>query len=122
MYSGLGKVKRRQRIKQRDQMIEGTAKMELDAKEGRRYSSGIQMRDESKDRISEETKRKKKKARTDKQDKSTHTRATKTECKWCGSANHRQILLSSCPWKGLSKVEVAQKDKKRMSKKVVPKM
>jgi hypothetical protein len=43
MYSGLQKVKRRRRLKQRDWMIEGTTKMEeeLDAKEGRGYSSGI---------------------------------------------------------------------------------
>jgi hypothetical protein len=40
-YSGLRKVKTRRRIKQRDRMIEGTKKMELDAKEGREYSSGI---------------------------------------------------------------------------------
>jgi hypothetical protein len=41
MYSGLRKVKRRRRIKQRDRMIEGTKKMVLDANEGRGYSLGI---------------------------------------------------------------------------------
>jgi hypothetical protein len=40
-YSGLRKVKIMRRIKQRDRMIEGTKKMELDAKEGREYSLGI---------------------------------------------------------------------------------
>jgi hypothetical protein len=35
MHSGLWKVKRKQRIRQRDRMIEGMAKLELDAKEGR---------------------------------------------------------------------------------------
>jgi hypothetical protein len=34
MYCGLRKVKLRRRMKQRDRMIEGTKKMELDAKEG----------------------------------------------------------------------------------------
>jgi hypothetical protein len=69
MYSGLRKVKRRRRIKQRDRMIEGTTKMELDAKEGRGYSSGIQMPE------SEERKRKKKKARK-------RSRTTIIVCVW----------------------------------------
>jgi hypothetical protein len=62
--AGLRKVKRRRQMKQRQCMIEGTAKMELGAKEGRGYSRGNQMRDESKDGESEERKIKKKKART----------------------------------------------------------
>jgi hypothetical protein len=41
MSSGLQKVKRKRMIKQRDRMIEGTAKMELDNNEGRGYSSRI---------------------------------------------------------------------------------
>jgi hypothetical protein len=119
MYSGLRKVKRRRRIKQRDRMIEGTAKMDLDAKEGMGYSSGGRMRDESNDGNSEETKRKRKKTRTDKHANSTHTRATKAECK-CGSEDHKRISSKSCPWKGLSKVEVAQKYEQRLREKVDP--
>ena len=89
MYSGLWKVKRKQRIKQRDWMIEGTAKMEKEAKEGMGYSSRIRMRKENKDGNSEEAKRTKKKQRTDKQGNYVHTsRATKSECK-CGSADHK---------------------------------
>jgi hypothetical protein len=34
MHSGLQKVKRRRRMKQRDQMIDRMTKMELDVKEG----------------------------------------------------------------------------------------
>jgi hypothetical protein len=40
MYLGPWKVKGRRRMKQIDRTIEGTAKMELDAKEGRGYSTG----------------------------------------------------------------------------------
>jgi hypothetical protein len=74
MYSGLRKVKRRSQMKQRDCIIKGTAKMELDANKGRGYSMGNQMRDESKDEESEEEKRKKKKARTEKQKDNQRTR------------------------------------------------
>jgi hypothetical protein len=45
MYFGIWKVKRRQWLKQRDQMIEGMTKMGLDTKEGRGYSSRLSMRD-----------------------------------------------------------------------------
>jgi hypothetical protein len=90
MYSGLWKVKRRRRMKQRDQMIKGMTKMKLDAKEGRGYSSGIPMRNESKDGESEERKINKKKARTQKQNNNQLTRLTKTESK-CGSKDHRRI-------------------------------
>jgi hypothetical protein len=44
--SGLQTVKRRLRIQQRDKMIEGTKKMEEEAKEGRDYSSGIHLRED----------------------------------------------------------------------------
>ena len=64
MYCGLWKVKLMRRTKQRDRMIEGTKKMELDAKEGRGYSSGIRMQEEGKEEDSEERKRKKKKTKT----------------------------------------------------------
>jgi hypothetical protein len=67
IYSGIWKVKRRRRMIQRDLMIEGMNKMDVDAKEGQGYSSGIHMQEESKDEESEERKRKKKKARTEKQ-------------------------------------------------------
>jgi hypothetical protein len=101
-------------------MIEGTTKMELDAKEGRGYSSGIRMCEERKNGEIEERKRNKREARTDKQGDNPLMRVMKKECK-CGSKeNYRQISLLRCPWKGLSKEEVAQKYEKRMSKKVVP--
>jgi hypothetical protein len=113
MYSGLRSVKRRRRMKQRDRMIEGTRKMELDAKEGRGYSSGIRMRDESKDGQSEEKKRKKKRARTETTNDNQLTRTTRTECK-CGGSDHKRITSLRCPWRGLSKVEVARNYEKRM--------
>jgi hypothetical protein len=100
-------------------MIEGTKKMELDAKEGRGYSSGIRMRDENKDRQSEEKKRKKKRARTETANDNQLTRTTRTECK-CGGSDHKRITSLRCPWRGLSKVEVAQNYEKRKSEIIVP--
>jgi hypothetical protein len=99
-------------------MIEGTKKMELDAKEGRGYSSGIRMRDEGKNGNSEENKRKKK-ARTGEPNNNPLTRRTATECK-CGDNDHKRISSSRCPWRGLSKVEVTRNYEKRMSEIVVP--
>jgi hypothetical protein len=119
MYSGLRTVKRRRRMKQRDRMIEGTAKMEKDAKEGRGYSSGVRMRDDTKNEDSEERKRNKKKARTAKQNNNTLTGQAGKECK-CGGDDHQRVSSVNCPWKGLTKVEVARKYKKRMSEIVVP--
>jgi hypothetical protein len=100
-------------------MIEGTKKMEMDAKEGRGYSSGIRMRDEGKNGDSEEKKRNKKKARTGEPNNNPLTRSTPKECK-CGGVDHKRISSSRCPWKGLTKVEVAQNCAKRMSEIVVP--
>jgi hypothetical protein len=117
-YSGLRKVKRRRRIKQRDRMIEGTKKMEIDAKEGRGYTSGIRMRDEGKNGDSEEKKRNKK-ARTGEANNNQLTRRTAKECK-CGGDDHKRISSSRCPWKGLSKEEVARNYEKRMCEIVVP--
>ena len=79
--------------------------MELDAKEGRGYSSGIIMRDEGKNGDSEEKKRNKK-ARTGEANNNQLTRRTAKECK-CGGEDHKRISSSRCPWRGLSKVEVA---------------
>ena len=101
-------------MKQRDRMIEGTKKVELDAKEGRGYSSGIRMRDENKDGQSEEKKRKKKRARTEPANDNQLTRTTRTECK-CGGSDHKRITSLRCPWRGLSKVEVAQNYAQRLS-------
>ncbi len=101
-------------MKQRDRMIEGTKKMELDAKEGRGYSSGIRMHDENKDGQSEEKKRKKKRARTETANDNQLTRTTRTECK-CGGSDHKRITSLRCPWRGLSKVEVARNYEKRLT-------
>ncbi len=116
---GLRKVKRRRRMKQRDPMIEGTKKMEVDAKEGRGYCSGIRMRDEGKKEDCEEKERRKKTARTGEANNNPLTRRTSTECK-CGGDDHKRISSSRCPWKGLSKVEVARNYEKRMSEIIVP--
>jgi hypothetical protein len=63
-------------------MIEGTKKMELDAREGREYSSGIPLRDGGKNGDSEEKKRNKKKARTGEPNNNQLTRRTaKEQCK-----------------------------------------
>ncbi len=106
-------------MKQRDRMIEGTKKMEIDAKEGRGYCSGIRMRDEGKKEDSEEKERRKKTARTGEANNNPLTRRTSTECK-CGGDDHKRISSSRCPWKGLSKVEVARNYEKRMSEIIVP--
>jgi hypothetical protein len=87
-YSGLWKVKRRRRIKQRDPMIEGTKKMELDAKEGREYSLGIRLRDVGKNGDSEE-KKSKKKARTGEPNNNQLTRRTAREQCKCGADDHK---------------------------------
>jgi hypothetical protein len=118
-YSGLRKVKRRRRIKQRDRMIEGTKKMELDAKEGRECSSGIRLRDVGKNGDSEE-KKSKKKARTGEPNNNQLTRGTAREQYKCGGDNHKRISSSRCPWKGLSKEDVTQNYEKRMSEIVLP--
>jgi hypothetical protein len=117
MYCGLRKVKLRRRTKQRDRMIEGTKKMELDAKEGRGYSSGIRMREERKEEDGEERTRKKKKTKTGNERNNALTRQTKRQCK-CGGDDHRRITSLKCPWYGLSRVEVAQNYEKRMNENV----
>jgi hypothetical protein len=100
-------------------MIEGTKKMELDAKEGREYSSGIRLRDVGKNGDSEE-KKSKKKARTGEPNNNQLTRRTAREQCKCGGDDHKRISSSRCPWKGLSKEEVTQNYEKRMSEIVVP--
>jgi hypothetical protein len=47
IYGGLPVVKRRRRINNRNRMVEGTLKMEEDAKDGRAYSLGICLCDEN---------------------------------------------------------------------------
>jgi hypothetical protein len=76
------------------------------------------MCDEGKNGDSEE-KKKKKKARTGEPNNNQLTRRTAKECK-CGGGNHKRISSSRCPWKGLSKEEVAQNYEKRMCEIVVP--
>ncbi len=101
-------------------MIEGTKKMEIDAKEGRGYTSGIRMRDEGKNGDSEEKKRNQKKARTGEPNNNQLTRRTAREQCKCGGDDHKRISSSRCPWKGLSKEEVTRNYEKRMSEIVVP--
>jgi hypothetical protein len=99
-------------------MIEGTKKMELDAKEGREYSWGIRLRNVGKNGDSEE-KKSNKKARTGEPNNNLLTRrSAREQCK-CGGDNHKRISLSRCPWKGLLKEEVTRNYEKRMSEIVV---
>jgi hypothetical protein len=108
IYSGLRHVKRRRRIKQRDSMIEGSKKLEEDAKAGMAYSSGIRMRDGD-DEEGEEPKKK----RARKQGNNKLTRKCSDECK-CGGRDHQRTSSSKCPWKGLSKIQVAENYVKRL--------
>jgi hypothetical protein len=114
-YSGLATTKRRRRINQRDRMIDGTKKMEEDAKDGRGYSSGIHMRDgENKDSEKGSTR---KKARTEGEGNIPLTRVAsgKTkECK-CGRKDHMRVSAGACPWRGLSKLEVTRKYAQRIA-------
>jgi hypothetical protein len=97
-YSGLASTKRRRCINQRDRMIDGTKKMEEDAKDGGRgYSSGIHMQNGNKD---SENGPPRKKARL--------ALGKTKECK-CGKKDHMRVSPGSCPWRGLSKVEVTRK-------------
>jgi hypothetical protein len=79
-------------------MIDGTKKMEEDVKDGRGgYSSGIHMQDGNKD---SENGPPRGKARL--------ALGKTKECK-CGKKDHMRVLSSSCPWRGLSKVEATRK-------------
>jgi hypothetical protein len=102
-------------------MIEGTKKMELDAKEGREYSWRIRLRDVGKNGDSEE-KKSNKKVRTGEPNNNQLTQRTAREQCKCDGDNHKQISSSRCPWKGLSKEEVTQNYVNRMSEIVVPKI
>jgi hypothetical protein len=114
IYCGRRDVKRRRRIKQRDSMIEGSRKLEEDAKAGMAYSSGIRMRDDDGENEESEGPRKKK-ART--KDGNKLTRNSSDECK-CGGKDHKRTSSLKCPWKGLTRMQVAEKYMKRIEEKV----
>jgi hypothetical protein len=108
MYKGLRSVKVQRRINQRQKMIEGCQKMEMDEKEGRGYSTGVRMRDdEEEDGESRTTKRARK-------DNNTLTRSSGEECK-CGGKDHKRISSSKCPWKGQSREEVTRNYEQRIA-------
>jgi hypothetical protein len=100
MYQADRRVKKRQRIAQRNKMIDGIKKMEADAKDGIAYSSAVHLEDDEKEKEEncEEPARKKAKTSNNK-----HTSVTRKEasCK-CGECDHKRIMSSKCPWMGLS--------------------
>jgi hypothetical protein len=100
-------------------MIEGTKKMELDAKEGREYSSRIRLRNVGKNGDSEE-KKSNKQVRTGEPNNNQLTQRTAREQCKCGGDDHKRISSLRCPWKVLLKEEVTQNYEKRMSEIVVP--
>jgi hypothetical protein len=82
MYSGLKKVKLRQRLAARTKMADGVVKLILDSEEGRCYSSGIRL--EEGDNNGELPARKKSKA-------NSPLTSSPQECK-CGSRDHQRVL------------------------------
>jgi hypothetical protein len=107
MYSGLKKVKLRRRLAARTKMSEGVEKLKLDSAEGRCYSSGIRL--EEGDNDGELPARKKTKANNPRT-------GSQPECK-CGSRDHQRVSSRSCPWKDLSKSELARNYEERMREK-----
>ena len=110
MYCGLPRVKRRRRIKQRDKTIEGTAKMEQDAKDGRDYSLGLHLREDEGEDSSEEPRSKRARMKGNNNER---TYRRESECK-CGAKDHLQSTSKKCPWKGMSREEVALKYEQRV--------
>ena len=91
-------------------MIKVSKKLEEDAKAGMAYSSGIRIRmGDGNDEEGEEPKKK----RARKQGNNKLTRKCSDECK-CGGRDHQRTSSSKCPWKGLSKIQVAENYVKRL--------
>ncbi len=104
IYRGHRVVKKRRRINNRNRMVEGCLKMEEDAKDGRAYSSGIRLCDENEEGQQPRTKKAK---------KQHNNKQLTGGCK-CGGQDHKRISSTKCPWKGLSKSEVASNYEERL--------
>jgi hypothetical protein len=96
-------------------MIEGTKKMEEDAKEGRDYSSGIRLHE---DNEAEGENRPRKKRQTKDNNQLTTTAQRSSEGCRCGGVDHKQISSLKCPWKGMSKSEVSENYAQRQKEKM----
>jgi N-acetylmuramoyl-L-alanine amidase CwlA len=107
MYAGLKKTKLQRRLKARTKMCEGVAKMELDVQEGRAYSSGIGVEGDTEEDTEEGEPRARKRAKIAKGNN------TLTGCK-CGSLEHQRVSAKNCPWKGMSKKEIAVNYERRI--------
>jgi hypothetical protein len=103
------KVKQRQRIKQREKMIDRIKKMELDMEDGMMYSSGIRLEDdeEENDGNCEELARKKPRTPTNKNKCTSQTSRKEEGCK-CGGCDHQRITSTKFPWKGISTKSVSE--------------
>jgi hypothetical protein len=111
MQQGEKKYKLDRRIQMRKKMIEGVAKMEKDRMAGRVYASGIRMGDGSEEGNEDESERPAKKgarSATNNPQDNNNERTTSATCK-CGGQDHKRISSKDCPWRELSKKEIAQK-------------
>jgi hypothetical protein len=113
MYSGLKRRKRHRRLAARIKMELGTKKMEDDEKQGRGYTSGICMRGEGETEADcELQKPKRKKAKLNNGRALTSTQ--RPQCK-CGAGDHQRVNSKNCPWRGLSKKDVARNYELRLN-------